>query len=350
LHLESQLQSLKSKQTCEINRLNWPNSALNKQLLKYLRIVITFSLLGLVFYLADLFSPEGRKLLFDMLKNADLTLLIAALLVGVVINMVSAFKWYALTRAQKLGAGYWRIFAYYLIGQFYNMFLPTSVGGDIVRSYELGKFSGRQSDSLASVFVERYTGVVTLLLVAAAAVLTQLTRFNQNFIILTLMVFFIGLGLIAWLIIDVRPYQWIKHWAQSRFAMSTRVFEKLDKLQTSIIVYKDQPSTLVVAFVNSLVFYFVAVVNVYITALVFTSELSFLDILIATPIIMLIMNLPISIGNIGLMEIGYVSVLELMGYGAELGLAIMFLMRLKSVFDAVLGGILLPNFVTKKHE
>jgi len=62
------------------------------------------------------------------------------------------------------------------------------------------------------------------------------------------------------------------------------------------------------------------------------------------------MNLPISIGNIGLMEVAYVSILELMGYGAELGLAIMLLMRFKSVFDAALGGIVHSNFVTKKHE
>ena len=301
-------------------------------------------------YLADLFSPAGRKLLLDTLRNADVALLVVAVLIGVVVNMVSALKWFMLTQAQNLGASYWRIFAYYLIGQFYNMFLPTSVGGDIVRSYELGKFSGRQADALASVFVERYTGVVTLLMVAGIAVLTQLSRFNQGFIIVTLVVFFLGLALIAWLIIDDRPYQSFRAMVQSSFAATEKVFTKLDKLLLSIVVYKNQPSTLVVAFVNSVVFYFFAVINVYITALVFSPEIVFLDILIATPIIMLIMNLPISIGNIGLMEVGYVTVLELMGYGAELGVAIMFLMRFKSIFDAALGGILHPNFVTKKHE
>ena len=300
--------------------------------------------------MADLFSAEGRKQLFDLVKNADLRYLILALMVGVMINMVSALKWFMLTRAQHLNASYWRIFAYYLIGQFYNMFLPTSVGGDIVRSYELGKYSGRQADSLASVFVERYTGVVVLLLVAALAVLTQLSRFNEGFIVVTLAAFFVGLGLIGWFIVDERPYTWIKRTFLDKFSVSKVIFEKIDKLQESVAVYKQQPATLVVAFVNSFIFYIIAVLNVYVTALVFTSNVSFVDILIATPIIMLVMNLPISIGNIGLMEVAYVSVLELMGYGAELGLAIMFLMRIKSIFDAILGGILLPNFVTKKHE
>jgi uncharacterized protein (TIRG00374 family) len=325
-------------------------STLNKQLFKYLRIAITFCLLGAVFYLADLFSPAGRKLLVDTLKDADLSLLIASVLIGIVINMVSAFKWYMLTRARDIGAGYWRIFAYYLVGQFYNMFLPTSVGGDFVRSYELGKFSGRQADALASVFVERYTGVVTLLLIAAVAVLSQLARFNQGFIIVTLIAFGLGLGFIAWLIFDPRLYRIVREFLCARFSVAVNIFAKLDKLLQSITVYKEQPSTIVLAFLNSLLFYFVAVVNVYLTALVFSAEVVFLDMLVATPIIMLIMNLPISIGNIGLMEVGYISVLELMGYGAELGLAIMLLMRFKSFFDAALGGILHPIFVTKKYQ
>ncbi len=304
----------------------------------------------MVFYLADLFSSEGRQRLFETLKNADPQLLVAAFMLGILINMVSSFKWYLLTRSQSLGAGYWRIFAYYLVGQFYNMFLPTSVGGDLVRSYELGRFSGRQADSLASVFVERYTGVVTLLFVAALAVLSQLARFNQQFILFTLGVFVFGLGLIAWLIFDQRLYHGVRKLVQSRFSASENLFSKLDRLLESIDAYKNKPMTIAVAFLNSLLFYFVAVLNVLICAWVFSPEVLFVDILIATPIVMLIMNLPISFGNIGLMEVGYVSVLALLGYGAELGLAIMVLMRLKSVFDAALGGVLHPIFVTKKHE
>ena len=223
---------------------------MKKQLLKTLRIVITFCLLALVFYLADLFSPEGRKLLLDTLTNASFSLLLVAFLVGVLINMISAMKWYMLTQAQALGAGYWRLFAYYLVGQFYNMFLPTSVGGDFVRAYELGKFSGRQADSLASVFVERYTGVVTLLVVATIAVLTQLTRFNQSFIIVTLAVFSLGLGVIAWLLIDTRPYRWLRDNLTARIDIATKVFNKLDSLMLSISVYKKQPKTLFIAFVN----------------------------------------------------------------------------------------------------
>ena len=109
---------------------------MNKRLLKLLQIIVTLVLLAVVFYQAGLFSNEGQQRFLNILKNASLGLLTLSVLVGISINLVSALKWYMLTRAQALGAGYWRIFAYYLVGQFYNMFLPTSVGGDVVRAYE----------------------------------------------------------------------------------------------------------------------------------------------------------------------------------------------------------------------
>ena len=324
---------------------------MHKFLLKLLQFAVTFGLLGLVFYQAGLFSDEGQQRMLDTLANARIDILVLAVLIGVGINMISALKWYMLTRSQGLMAGYWRIFAYYVVGQFYNMFLPTSVGGDVVRSYELGKFSGRQADSLASVFVERYTGVLTLLALAAVAVLSQLARFGSaDFVILSLVLFGLALLVIGWLVLDQRFYRATRNWLGTRVPVSEKLFSKVDKLLLSVDAYRGQPKAIIIAFVNSVLFYFAAVVNVLITAMVFNIDVSFADMLIATPIIMVIMNLPISFGNIGLMEFAYTNVFLLMGYGPELGLSVAVLMRLKSFVDGALGGILHPIFVTQKHE
>lgn len=323
---------------------------MKKSHFKFIQLAITVVLLLLVAYQAGLFSASGRAVFWNMIKNADLILLIYAVLFGIVVNLISAFKWYLLTCSQHLGAGYWRIFVYYVVGQFYNMFLPTSVGGDVVRSYQLGKHSGRQADALASVFVERYTGVITLLLVAATAVLTQLARLNQTLVLACLLLFAVGLGLIAWFVFDPRPYQRCRAFLVVRAAKLESLFVKIDKLVLSIDAYRHKPAVLLVAFLNSLAFYVAAVINVYLCALAFSPETQFIDVLIVTPIIMLIMNIPFSFGNIGFMELGYSSMFALMGYAPELGLSIAILMRFKSLFDAALGGILSPIFVTHKPE
>lgn len=304
----------------------------------------------LVLHQAGLFTEAGQQRFWGTLVKASPLFLCLSVLLGVVVNMVSALKWYMLTQSQALGAGYWRIFAYYVVGQFYNMFLPTSVGGDVVRSYELGKFSGRQADAMASVFVERYTGVLTLLLFAVIAVLLQLSRFDEDYVLISLALFAAALGLIGWLVLDQRAYRALRKWAIHKVPASAKVFDKADKLLKAVDVYRGEHKALLVAFINSGLFYIAAVINVYITSLVFNFDVSIVDMLVATPIIMVIMNLPISFGNIGLMEFAYTNVFLLMGYGAELGLSVAILMRLKSFIDGALGGVLHPIFVTQKHE
>lgn len=324
-------------------------STLKPQIFKIIQILVTIGLLALVFYQVGLFSEQGRKGFIDLIKGADLAWLVLSILVGVLINMSSALKWYMLTRARGMAAGYWRIFSYYLIGQFYNLILPTSVGGDVVRSYELGKFSGKQADSLASVFVERYTGVLVLLLLSGVAVLSRLAVFNVDFVIVSLLAFTVILGFIAWMVFDTRLYQWFRSLLTQRFSLTEKLFTKIDKLLLSIDIYKRDRSAIIWAFINSFVFYFIAVINVYVTARVFQLEVDFVDMLVATPIIMLIMNIPLSVGNLGLMEFAYINVFQLMGYSPALGLSVAILMRLKSLFDGAMGGLLHPIFVTKQH-
>ncbi len=323
---------------------------MRSSILKIIQILVSCILLTLVFYQVGLFSAEARASFFDTLKGANMMFLGLSLIVGILINLSSSVKWYMLARARNLGASFWRVFSYYLIGQFCNLFLPTSVGGDAVRSYQLGKYCNNQTDALASVFVERYTGVLVLLLVAGIAVMSRLTVFNVDFVIVSLVLFSVMLGFIAWMLIDERLYQWFRSLITRHFTVSESLFSKVDGLLASINVYRNDYSAMLWAFINSLIFYFIAVLNVYVTALVFDVNIDFVDMLIATPIIMLIMNIPISVGNLGLMEFAYSNIFVLMGYSPIIGLSVAVLMRLKSLLDGAIGGILYPIFVTNKAE
>jgi len=126
-----------------------------------------------------------------------------------------------------------------------------------------------------------------------------------------------------------------------------KVLAKVDRLLESVQVYGQHRDALAWAFINSFVFYFLAVINVYLTARVFHMEVSLIHMLAATPIIMLIMNIPFSLGNWGLMEGAYIGVFHLMGYPLELGFSVALLMRVKSLLDGALGGVLHPIFVTE---
>ncbi|MGB7249226.1 MAG: lysylphosphatidylglycerol synthase domain-containing protein, partial [Phormidesmis sp.] len=93
---------------------------------------------------------------------------------------------------------------------------------------------------------------------------------------------------------------------------------------------------------NSLLFYFLAILNVWVSALAFDSSVSLISMLVAVPIIMFIMNLPFSIGGLGLMEFAYSFTLGLFGINPAVAISTTILMRLKTLLAAGMGGLIYP--------
>jgi uncharacterized membrane protein YbhN (UPF0104 family) len=91
---------------------------------------------------------------------------------------VSAVRWRMLARAQGLGGSNGRYLAYYFIGMFFNLLLPTSIGGDMVRTWYLATREAgglpperRRAAAFLSVLGDRINGLVALVVVACAAAL-----------------------------------------------------------------------------------------------------------------------------------------------------------------------------------
>ncbi len=313
---------------------------------KAIRIIVTILLLALVIYLAGLFDADKRTELWQTLKNPDWFWLCVCVLVGFLVNFSSAIKWWMLANAGGLKIGLLRTWAYYMVGMFYNLIMPTSVGGDVVRAYELGKYSNNRAMSLASVFVERYTGVVVLLLLSLVAVFINTTEFNVPIITYSLLAFSAALAGLGWLAFDGRSLTFFKKIFGGIHSLVDKIFAKVQKLHEAVLVYRKNKGALSWAFINSLVFYALAVLNVFTTAKVFNIDVDLHAIILATPVIMLLMNIPLSIGNHGIMEFAFTMTFELLGLGAILGLSTALLIRLKSFLDGAIGAILHPIYST----
>jgi uncharacterized membrane protein YbhN (UPF0104 family) len=93
-----------------------------------------------------------------------------------VAQAVSTWRWQLLAAVLDFGGRLGTYLAYYFIGMLFNLVLPTSVGGDVVRAWYLAAQEGsppppgRRLAAFLSVFVERFTGV--LMLIALACVST----------------------------------------------------------------------------------------------------------------------------------------------------------------------------------
>lgn len=85
-------------------------------------------------------------------------------------QLVSSLRWQMLARPLGFQRTSREFLSAYFVGLFFNMLLPTSVGGDVVRAWRLGNDSGRYLSAFFSVVMDRISGLLILLLFACAAV------------------------------------------------------------------------------------------------------------------------------------------------------------------------------------
>lgn len=297
----------------------------------YFRLLISISLLYLLFRKADL----GE--LWQIIKNADLFYMTISVLLTPLLIYLSSWKWQVILRAQDIAVSGWRLFWLYVVGYFFNTVLPTNVGGDVVRAYALGKFTGKSAEAFSSVFIERFTGLTALLLMAVLAFFLALRSLWDVWLSIAMVSSLAGYFLLLFLILQPSVFTWLL--ARVKLAPLLKILVKLQKFQAATLTIRHKRGALIFAMVNSFAFYIAAVLNVYVSALAFHSQLSLYDAFIITPIVLVITMIPISIGGIGLSEGAYFFTFARLGLGGPLGLSVAFLMRAKALLSGLFGGL-----------
>ncbi len=296
-----------------------------------LRWLISMALIAWVFYKVDLSK------LWQTIIQADWFYFGLSIAITPLLIYLSSWKWQVILRAQGIHASGLRLFWLYMVGYFFNTVLPTNVGGDVVRAYALGKSTGENAKAFASVFIERFTGLTALILVAVIAFFAALRSLWDFWLIIAMAVSVAGYLALLVIIFNERYLAWLAHRVPA--GLLRKMILKLKKFQEAILSIREHRGAIVFAMINSFVFYLAAVVNVWVSALAFRCPFTFLDALIITPIIMVVMMLPISIGGIGLAEWAYFFTFDRLGFGGAVGLSVALLMRIKALAVGLLGGV-----------
>ncbi|MGH2727388.1 MAG: lysylphosphatidylglycerol synthase transmembrane domain-containing protein, partial [Actinomycetota bacterium] len=98
--------------------------------------------------------------LWDTISQAEVMYLLGALGAIFAGLFTSAFRWKAYLDALELPLSYATLFRLYLVGTFFNAFLPTGIGGDAYKAVRLGRGKESLAPAFASVFLDRFAGVV----------------------------------------------------------------------------------------------------------------------------------------------------------------------------------------------
>lgn len=138
---------------------------MNKPWLIALKLTVTVGLLWYLLSRIDLSS------VIRLLAGASWGWVACALALYLALQGLCAWRWLLLARAVNLEGTWPRFVRYYYVGMFFNLFLPTGVGGDVYRCYYVARSSADWKRAILSVLADRGVGFVTLSAIAVVAVL-----------------------------------------------------------------------------------------------------------------------------------------------------------------------------------
>lgn len=265
------------------------------------------------------------------LADADPAWVLLSLALTPVLILISALKWQLLIRARGEDPGLLTCFRLYTVGYFFNNFLPSNVGGDVARVYLLGRQGGGLAQALASVFVERFTGLTALVALAALAALAGPPELYQPRVRSAIWLVVLGYLAVLWAVFEPR----LARFAHERLRLPLGA--KLVRIHDAVAAYRDHPGPLLACLALSVGFYIVAAFNIYVSVRAFGAHLDLLATALATPLILLVSGLPIAIGGLGLQEGTFVVALGLYDVPAAVALAGALLIRVKGVLVGAAG-------------
>jgi uncharacterized protein (TIRG00374 family) len=301
----------------------------------------TYGILALsVLLLYLVLRKVGLDELLATLKNTDPYWVLISLALEPLLLLASVIKWQILLKTQKMAVSLPRLYGLYMVGRFFNNFLPTTVGGDVVRGYELGNYTKDHARSMASVFVERLTGFIMLILLAIISIFSRLRSVGDIRLSLGLWTAVFGMVAAVWLILDPRPLDLIERWV--KLPLLYKYIPKFRKFHAGLMAYRTEKQALALAMLWSFVFMVLAIANVYASALAFYKPISFLAIAAVTPVILVISMLPLTFNGLGIQEWAFVLLFPWIGLPASVGLSTIVLIRAKSLLVGVLGGLVYP--------
>jgi uncharacterized membrane protein YbhN (UPF0104 family) len=249
---------------------------------------------------------------------------------------ISCEKWRLFLLELGRDVSVFRLFLLYLVGYFFNNFTPGSVGGDVVRGLILGRESGEKGGSFGSIFMERYTGFIGLVLMALAAlainpgigvdpkVVRLVVAVSWSVLAASLLLLFEPVERAILLFLDRFP------WASAR---------KAGSFVNVVFSFRDKRMVLAKAMGWSLLFHTMTVANVLAACRGLRVEAGFLDLAVLVPMVLLVSAIPVSLNAIGIMEGAFVFFLGAAGVAREDALSIALVLRAKNIVVGLIGGI-----------
>jgi uncharacterized protein (TIRG00374 family) len=262
----------------------------------------------------------------------------AAVLLHVINRLISAVKWRVLLQAKGLAHPYGDLLQIIWVSNFFGHFLPSAVGGDSLRMWQVARRSERAPEAVSTVFVERLTGLMSLAGLAVLGGLWSYARWEEHLIIVMLLVPLAALLAILaalWTPGGERALQW----ALSHFRRLPG-HQFLLKAVEAVQSFRHHPRALILSLGLSGLVQFNRVLAVLCLAQAAGTALYLGEAFVVIPSALFIAMLPLTVGGLGLHEGAFIVLLGFIGIGKPEAFALALLNRFAAITSNLPGGAL----------
>lgn len=288
-----------------------------------------------------LFSRVDVARLWAVARTASVSWLGGALALYLAMILASAWRWGLLLQAQRLVFRFSRLTGSFLVATFFNNFLPSNIGGDVIRIADTAPAAGSKTLATTVVLVDRAIGLLGLVLLAAIGATLAPELVDDGGGRVGPGMFWLGFG--AALLVAA-PVLLLPQ-ALPRLLQPLRVFhpewvdERLDRLGSALDRFRDAPATLFWCFAGAVLVQAILVGFYLAIARSMAIPVGFSELAVIVPISFLVQMLPVSVNGFGVREATFGFYFSRLGLPLESALLVSFAGAALIMLFSVSGGV-----------
>lgn len=297
----------------------------------------------------------GLPLLAASFQRAasNVEFIVCALLSSLLCLTVCALRWKVLLDAQGMVLSFWRVFALFFIGHFFNVMMPGSVGGDLVKAYYVAREAQhKRTEAVSTVFIDRVIGLLALVGLCAVIMVVRLPFFLSFPETKAALVFNAALlgGSVVGLFVVFRRNVFEQWGFFRRLEERTALGGIISRVYSAFRLCMNRPVVLFKTLVYSLINHVTLIVSAFFIGQALEVTSPFSDYLTVFPIINAVAAIPITPGGLGTREVATKFLLGTVGVPEITAVPLSLLLYAALMGWSLLGGVIYIVYSQKRGK
>ena len=279
------------------------------------RILITFKLASSTALLLWVIRNTDLSEVIRALKGANIYFLVGAFIIYCGSYYLRTYRWQILLKTKGIIASNAYLYQSYMVGIFFSNFLPSIVGGDGIRVYDIWRLEPNKSIAVSTVIVDRILGLIVLIAFAGStllfvpqAIISELKLSYLSYYNLWLL-----LGIMIFAVIIQKTFLPICRLSRVLNKVKSpwwqKIQEKFKNIFNAFIAFSNHKASLIKALAWSILVQITVITHYYLVAKALSFPTPLITFFLVVPVATVITMLPISINGIGLRENAFVFLL-----------------------------------------